>query len=776
MTTDPSSERLWTVSNPTVPQGNPTGSRRVKRRQSAASVRSLDPTPTPTTTVVSDRAADLTTLLGSAPDNTEHDKVREYAHGLMKLGVAVMLVNPGEKYPFQWVRDDLGRGGVYTATTDATVFDGHLDVYLHRHGDECAVNLGAAAGASRLVVVDSDTRSQTEAFRRLVGMDPKTPPTVTSPGSQSSDGTWNHEQGNGHFWFTVPDGEVLPEAADSLADPEDEYAVKWGRGYVLIPPSTRKEGQYRATGTVAPLPKVLLDRIVQHGERRAQRAAKARTEVNPEDPIDGWGAGVTWAELLADTDWMNTGKSDTCGCDIWTAPGLHATDKSATAHEAGCGEWDESPDPPLHIWTDHDVDPFGELHRYSPTITRLQAYAAIHHDGDIGAAMEALDLTLDADLPEFGEKSLKSKATTGSELPRLWAPADMTPPVPVEWLAKGNIPRAALTVLVGGEGIGKSTWWAWLVAHVTTGRACMDYGLPAREAQNVVLSITEDDWSSVVLPRLTVAGADLDRIRVFCTDPDGSGSPVFPDHLDVLRKLGDEEGFVPALIVVDAWVDTLPAGLQVSNPQHARQALHPWKEYATETRASVVVLSHTNRQNTSSPRDKMGLTGELRKAARQVLFAHADEDNEDCILVGVEKANFVARGVEAHRFRIVPERLEGFTPTDDSDGMVTKADYVGTSGRSVQEIIADEFHGGGDDELSDKGDEAVNWLEDFLTIHRKTKSQEAKKEARVVGITERTLSRAAKQLQVRVTSEGFPRQTYWELAGGVEMPTTGTGQ
>jgi ABC-type branched-subunit amino acid transport system substrate-binding protein len=92
----------------------------------------------------------------------------------------------------------------------------------------------------------------------------------------------------------------------------------------------------------------LQDRITQHGPERAQRAQRAAAAGDSDDEVARWGAGISWAEILEPTDWINTGKSDYCGCDIWTAPGLHATEKSATAHEPGCREWADSEDPPTY--------------------------------------------------------------------------------------------------------------------------------------------------------------------------------------------------------------------------------------------------------------------------------------------------------------------------------------------------------------------------------------------------------------------------------------------
>jgi hypothetical protein len=353
-------------------------------------------------------------------------------------------------------------------------------------------------------------------------------------------------------------------------------------------------------------------------------------------------------------------------------------------------------------------------------------------------------------------------------LPKLWRASDMKPAQPMQWLAKGNIPKAAVTLLVGDEGIGKSTFWVWLVAHITTGQPCPEYGLPARDPQDVILVVTEDDWSNAVSPRLQVAGVDLDRVHIVSVEDDGSGSPTFPDHMEILASFE----ITPALVVVDAWLDTVSSKLSVKDPQHARQALHPWKEYATTTEAAVLLLTHTNRVATANPRDKYGATAELRKTARQTLFALADSESDDCLIVGPEKSNNVARGAEAARFRIVPVKFAD--PTDDSDGMATKVKYVGPAGKSARDLIAEAHHGTGDDGSDDKLSEAMDWLDDYLTANGKTASMAVKKAAKADGISESTLKRASKKLQVISANEGYPRTSQWVLPGGIEIETAGS--
>ncbi len=359
---------------------------------------------------------------------------------------------------------------------------------------------------------------------------------------------------------------------------------------------------------------------------------------------------------------------------------------------------------------------------------------------------------------------------TAAELPQVWAAGSMKPSAALEWLARGQVPAAAVTLLVGDEGIGKSLFWVWLITYVTTGKPCAEYGIPSREPQHVFLALTEDDWATAVRPRLEVSGADFDHVHIVCVEPDGSGAPTFPNHLEVLY---DAE-VTPAMVIVDAWLDTVPAGLQVRDPQQARQALHPWTEFAATTRASVMLLTHTNRAPTANARDKYGITSELRKKARSTLFAQADPDNPDCVLIGPEKSN-IAGQVEATRFRIVS--VPHFPPSDDSDGTVPKLEYVEPVGKTSRDLIGEAFHGRDDDTDSAEATEAEQWLEDYLTEHGQTLSKDVKAAGKADGIGERSLARAAKKLngknRLDYVSVGFPRKTHWRLLGGIPVGADG---
>lgn len=314
-----------------------------------------------------------------------------------------------------------------------------------------------------------------------------------------------------------------------------------------------------------------------------------------------------------------------------------------------------------------------------------------------------------------GDSSLKAEtngtATEAADIPmpRLWSADELKPAKSVEWLAANRIPRAAVCLLVGDEGIGKSLFWILLVAAITTGNAVPELGIPAREPEYVIVVLTEDDWQTVARPRLEVAGADLSMIKVMCSEDDGSGSPVFPRDVALIT----DSGIRPAILVIDAWLDTVSTNLQVRDSQQARVALHPFKDMATKTGATVMPLVHTNRLDTANARDKYGATAELRKKARMTLYALENEDGR--LVVGPEKANLT---------RLLPATIFGkqsvqyFGPTPDSDGTVPKLFVHAESDMTIREHLAD-IHAANHD--SDNPD-ALAWLAEYLASGPRWKS------------------------------------------------------
>ena len=194
----------------------------------------------------------------------------------------------------------------------------------------------------------------------------------------------------------------------------------------------------------------------------------------------------------------------------------------------------------------------------------------------------------------------------------------------------------------------------------------------------------------------------------------------------------------PLLVVVDAWLDTVPSNLNVKDPQSARIALHPWKDVATATDAAVLLLTHTNRVASANARDRYGITGELRKKARMTLYAQTNEDGQ--LIVGPEKMN-TAAPIRASVFTI--KAVQHFPPTEDHDGTVPILVYVGESDLTAREHLAAMVEVGGDEP---GGNPAKSFIYDYvLSQGGEANAADVIKAGRAAGFSEQELKDARRR-------------------------------
>lgn len=318
--------------------------------------------------------------------------------------------------------------------------------FVARYG---GMNIGLHLGRSRLLAVDVDTPHEVEAFRASWESadygawadgqpvpDRLTVPglTVASPGSRDPQtGEWKH-WGGGHWVFEVPEDYVFP--AGKVLKGAGGWAAMWGESYILTPPSSRPEGPYRLVGGAPEAPAWLLEAVTTAGARRAaDRVARVAQASDRGGAIDRWSAGVEWAQLLEPDGWTETSITEgSCGCPVWTAPGDHASPKSATAHEVGCALFDtEDGWGPLKIWTDHPPDglpPAG-------AVTKLQYAAMTRFGGDVSACTRAFGIERDVPAvaafqwrPDPGAASFPGGVDPAGPVPVLDAPSWGAPDAP----------------------------------------------------------------------------------------------------------------------------------------------------------------------------------------------------------------------------------------------------------------------------------------------------------------------------------------------------------
>lgn len=399
---------------------------------------------------------ELTATLGATPTPDADAKTWvNFARALASVGLPVLLVEPGTKRPLDMrttteyktdteANPGANTGGVHLATTDPAQLKKYVERALRDPAEKrpkthpaplgpgVRLNWAVRLGGSGYVVADADTPGEVAALRAFLapayGGEDKVPgPTVLTPGSADQS-----HHGGGHWWFKLPDGKeldpaVIPASMSVEVDGHAEgFSLLTGNAYALIPPSSRPEGEYHLVSPDNHVPLPIWAKL-EHAQTEGKARAERRREYvqraasgdlgSLEEQVAAWSATTPWEDLLEPHGWTPAGTVDSCGCDVWTAPGSHASPKSATAHGPACTQAHvDVLNPPLHIWTDNPGPGLEDYvaERGSKTVSRLTVSAYLDHGGNMGQAMAAAGITQDPTGLQFSPEGLSAAGTSKS--------------------------------------------------------------------------------------------------------------------------------------------------------------------------------------------------------------------------------------------------------------------------------------------------------------------------------------------------------------------------
>jgi putative DNA primase/helicase len=202
------------------------------------------------------------------------------------------------------------------------------------------------------------------------------------------------------------------------------------------------------------------------------------------------------------------------------------------------------------------------------------------------------------------------------------------PPEPITWLWNGWLAAGKLHIIGGAPGTGKTTIALALAASVSTG-GCWPDGTRSATGSVVIWS-GEDDPKDTLVPRLTLAGADLSRVFFVTSVLDGDERRSFDPAVDMepLRRKLLEVGDV-RLLIVDPIVSAI-SGDSHKNAE-VRRGLQPIADLAASTQCALLGITHFSKG--TGGRDPVErLTGSLAfgALARIVLVAAKhQEEGED---------------------------------------------------------------------------------------------------------------------------------------------------
>jgi hypothetical protein len=307
-------------------------------------------------------------------------------------------------------------------------------------------------------------------------------------------------------------------------------------------------------------------------------------------------------------------------------------------------------------------------------------------------------------------------------------------PERVRWLWPGYIPFGKVTVLDGDPGLGKSTVLIDLAARLSTGAELPNGKRHA--PMGTILLMGEDGAGDTIVPRLMNAGADLSKIGIRDTYPNGQGQeipPSFPSNIDHLDQ--DIVDASAGLVVIDPVMSYLDAEISSNNDQQVRRALMPLAGLAEKTGAAIVLLRHLNKSSSSSALYRGGGSIGFVGVARSGLIVARDPDAPERVILASTKSN-LGPPPPSLSFRLV-----------GCDNGAARVNWEGHSTHTAESLVKAPDNDG----ERNAHDEAVSFLYELLTPGVPMAAREVWKQANEAGHARNTVLRAKNTIGVEVS-------------------------
>lgn len=243
-----------------------------------------------------------------------------------------------------------------------------------------------------------------------------------------------------------------------------------------------------------------------------------------------------------------------------------------------------------------------------------------------------------------------------------------------------RIPSGTVTLVAGYAGEGKSSW----LIHVTAlgSRGQLEGDLMGIPFPTIWVNI-EDDPSRVQVPRLTAAGADLDKVMLLTIDSTvdevtRETIPTLPLDIGAFRDALVESG--AKMLVLDP-ASSLMAG-DLNKREDARRSLDALSSLAQELDVAIVLVMHLAKGRGRAS-EKISGSHALRDAVRSVLLVAKDEETDQRIIT-VDKANYGPYTGKSWAFAM----LDTLVSTPDGEQLqIGRVQDLGETEMTVDRII-----------------------------------------------------------------------------------------
>ena len=308
----------------------------------------------------------------------------------------------------------------------------------------------------------------------------------------------------------------------------------------------------------------------------------------------------------------------------------------------------------------------------------------------------------------------------------------------VEWLWKPYIPFGKVTIIQGNPGEGKTTLALCLCAACTNRKPFPL--MPEHEPFNVIYQTAEDGLGDTVKPRLMEAEADLDRVLVI--DESKQELSLSDERIEkAIRQNGAR------LIILDPIQAYVGQKTDMNKANEIRPIFRRLAEVAERTACAVILIGHLNKAAGGQSAYRGLGSIDFRAAARSVL------------LIGRVKREPNIRVIVHDKSSLAPEGKPMAFCLDPETGFEWVGEY---------DITADELLSGAGGNTATKTEQAETLILDLLADENEMTSEEVMKAAAEVGISERTLKTARRNLETRIEVKRRGNQWYYRLKSAAQ--------
>ncbi len=249
------------------------------------------------------------------------------------------------------------------------------------------------------------------------------------------------------------------------------------------------------------------------------------------------------------------------------------------------------------------------------------------------------------------------------------------------WVWEGWIPQKAITLIVGIEGLGKSTYALHLAARLTRGQLKGDF---YEKPVGVSIYAAEDNRNFILKPRLLAAGANMKKIRFIKGMQTGDGGleavSIEKDIAAIKTSILEDDTKV---LIIDPMIAWLDAKRDSNDYRDVQVVLGAIDALLADVGASCVGITHFNKSTGPLENRIMGSRGWSARVRSQISIVPDDGDDR---IVGHLKCNYGPLQ-ESLKFGILVKTVA----EDADDGSPVKASLIEERGAS--ELTARDANG-----------------------------------------------------------------------------------